>query len=204
MITSLQKFCRQSGSIHHERRSQSFTFLKFLTLSSSERRMTLIATNVPSLSIDASSWYAPAQMSENPPATRGFSSSFSTFDSGTRYESGRMPCSPQSFTSARKHRLLVCKLIRLWESNIYRSSARCTDGWVKVAPAHPFKQFCDISRPIFPHGCPGFVQKLIHLLFEGLRSGSIMLNSDHCESFGVAECGMKERLDRGNIWIPAT
>jgi hypothetical protein len=94
-------------------RSRHLTFFTFWISSGSQYRITLIATA-------RSSSYMPGQTSEKPPDETAQSPSFWTLDSGMIYELGRIQCSPQIFTSPRKHRLLVRRFIPKRGSNIYR------------------------------------------------------------------------------------
>ena len=133
-----------------ESRSRCLTLLILLIplapwgsrLQISYSRMTLMATKFSS--------YFPRQTSEKPPVAVGELPSIWTFDSGVIYELGRMPCSPQIFTSPRKHRLLARRLIWILGCNICRARVGCVDGWIKSASYSPSRVSQPSSGPRHP------------------------------------------------------
>ena len=86
-----------------------------------------------------SSSYAPGQISEKPLQEVVESPSFWTLHSGMTHELGRMPYSPQIFTSPRKHRVLVRRLSLNCGCNICRPLIESQLTWLGGASCSPFQ-----------------------------------------------------------------
>ena len=144
------------------------------------------------------------------------------------WELGRIPYSPQSFTSPRKHRLRTSRLMGYLGSNICRPGVRYAGQWFGCAMYRPFRVLRPLPEPHSPPtatlawlgfdpqygrgpveylarsvvACP--IRSAVCRMWPDLSNGAWCVGfceytSGYGEMFGVTEDSIKERLG-GDMW----